>query len=77
MVLLRLYNRHVRGSMIAFISCTSLDDFNDTMDIDLGQKQNNHDKKLSNPDRALKVQKNIPASQEYEIQHFSVHVVCR
>lgn len=57
MVLLRLYNRHVRGSMIAFISCTSLDDFNDTMDNDLGQKQNNHDKKLSNPDRALKVQK--------------------
>ena len=55
MVLLRLYNRHVRGSMIAFISCTSLDDFNDTMDNDLGQKQNNLDKKLSNSDRALKV----------------------
>ena len=28
-----------------------------TLDNDLGQKQNNHDKKLSNPDRALKVQK--------------------
>ena len=57
MVLLRLYNRHVRGSMIASISCTSLDDFNDTMDNDLGQKQNNHDKKLSNSDRTSKVQK--------------------